>query len=211
MKRFIVAALAFALAAGPVAALADSFKVGNFTGTTLHFGIRCDDGADTWHTYSIAAMAQQLVGASLWNYRCDDGTYKLRIGTIASDGSTTYKNVTLRSGNDYALVLSSTHDGYFAYDTRWFVAVRNETAVTVHLGYSCVAGPAAQGTAAIAPTTSSQPPTWFYSKGCSQFSVATNARLSDGTNSIWRSTIASNANYRLVWSASRSKYILEQY
>ncbi|HTA37920.1 MAG TPA: hypothetical protein VK760_02530 [Candidatus Acidoferrales bacterium] len=211
MKRFIAAAFAVALAAGPVAALADSFKVGNFTGSNLHFGIRCDDGADTWHLYTIGAMAQQLVGGSLWNYRCSDETYKLRIGTIASDGSTSYHTLTLRSGNNYALVLSSQQDGYYAYDTRWFVAVRNQTAVTVNLGYSCVDGPAAQGTEAIAPTSSSSPPSWFYSKGCSTFNVKTNAVQRDGTHRIWSRDIASNANYRLTWNANTGKYVLTQY
>jgi hypothetical protein len=211
MKRFIAAAFAVALAAGPISALADSFKVGNFTGSTLHFAIRCADGADTWHSYSIAAMAQQLVGSSAWGYRCDRETYKLRIGTVLTDGTTTYTTVSLRSGNDYALVLSSLHNGYIAYDTRWFVAVRNETAVTVNLGYSCVDGPAAKGTAAIAPTSSSSPPTWFYSKGCSKFNVATNARLRDGSQSIWRKDIDSNRDYRLVWLAGRSQYVLQPY
>jgi hypothetical protein len=211
VKRFIAAAFAVALAAGPVSALADSFKVGNFTGRTLNFGIRCDDGRDTWHLYSIAAMAQKLVGSSAWNYRCVDETYKLRIGTVTSDGSTSYHTITLRSGNDYALVLSSQHDGYYAYDTRWFVAVRNQTNVTVNIGYSCVDGPAAQGTETIPPTSTYSPPSWLYSKGCSTFNVKTNAVQRDGSHRIWSRDIASNRNYRLLWSAGTGKYVLEQY
>jgi hypothetical protein len=211
MKRLIAVVFAVALAAGPISALADSFKVGNFTGSTLRFGIRCDDGADTWHVYSIAAMGTQLVGGSLWNYRCADESYKLRIGTIASDGSTSYHTVALRSGNDYALVLSSQRDGYYAYDTRWFVAIRNETSVKVTIGYSCVDGPAAQGTEAIPPTSNSSPPTWFYSKGCATFNVKTNALQRDGSHRIWSKDIASNRNYRLVWAAGMGKYVLQQY
>jgi hypothetical protein len=210
MKRFFAIAFAISLGAGPVSALADSFKVGNITGRTLNFGIRCDDRRDTWHLFTLDPMTRRAVGSGAWGYDCAVERYDLRIGTVASNGSTTYQTVILRPGNDYALVESSQHNGYIAYDTRWIVAIRNDAPVTVHVGYSCVDGPAAQGTATVPPSSASSPPSWFYSKGCATFNVATSVTERNGSNKTWSKDIASNNNYRIVWSGARKVYLLEQ-
>ena len=210
MKRTIIALFAALLAAFPIVALADSMKIGNITGKTLHFSVRCDDGTDGWHNFTLGSLDTKTVASGDWNYSCDAERYQLRIGTTLSDGSVQYQIVKLKPGKEYALVQSREKNGYTAYNTRWMVGMRNDTSVAVHVSYSCIQGPAASGQATVTPVSQSGTPGWFYSKGCSRYNVATSVRQSDGSLSEWSKDISANNNYRIVWSSSRHVYMLEQ-
>lgn len=206
MSRFIAAITAVLLCSLPALALADSFQVGNITNRSLHFSLRCNDGSDGWHVFTLGSLAHRNYASGNWNYRCDNERYQLRVETTANDGSHQYTTIVVRPGGSYALVYSPEHSGFVAYDTRWMVAMRNEARFNVHVSYRCVDGGNAHGVAGV----TSGKIGWFYSEGCSRYHVLTKAKSSDGTVTSWSRDIDANNVYRILWSSNRQAYVLEQ-
>ena len=206
MKRVLTGALsALVFFIAPALALADSFEVGNITDQTLHFSLRCSDGNDSWHNFTLGSLDNREYASGDWDYSCDAERYQLRIETTQSDGSKKYTTVNVLPGSSYALVNSSTHNGFIAYDTRWMVAMRNQAQYTVHVGYSCNGG-ASHGEASVAPGKIG----WFYVKGCWSYQVSTSTRSSDGTLTQWSKDVKANNIYRIVWSSGSGAYILQK-
>ncbi len=208
MNRLVALLCGLIVAALPLSALADSFKIGNVTGRSLHFSLRCKDGNDTWHTFTLNSLQSRDFLSGDWNYSCDTENYELRIGTNESDGSTSWQVVNLVPGRSYALVNSPSHHGYTAYDTRYLVAMRNDSDVAVHVNYRCIDGGDASGTEIVRPASNT--PGWFYEQGCTRYNVMTRVVANDGSASEWSKDIDADQIYRIFWNSSRHEYVLDQ-
>ncbi len=206
MSRFIAAITAVLLCSLPALALADSFQVGNITNRSLHFSLRCNDGSDGWHSFTLGSLAHRNYASGRWGYNCGAERYQLRIETTADDGSHQYTTIPVAPGHAYALVYSPAHSGFVAYDTRWMVAMRNDARNTVHVTYRCVDGGDAHGIAGVAVGKIG----WFYSEGCSRYHVLTKAKNNDGTVTSWSRDIDANDVYRIRWNSDRQAYVLEK-
>lgn len=194
MKRFLSALCAVAVFALPIAALADSFKVGNLTTRSLHFEVRCNDGNDNWHTFTLRSFASRDFMSGDWNYSCDAESYQLRIGTNEDDGSTQWNTTNIRVGDSYALVNSRQKNGYTAYNTRNLVALYNNASHQVHVTYRCTDGTDDHGVDLVQPSKVG----WFYVPGCNEFSVSTTTRENDGSTTTHNHTINPNNVYRII-------------
>lgn len=209
MSRFVALLCAIAIVAFPLSALADSFKLGNVTGRALHFSLRCKDGNDSWHNFTLNSLQTRDFLSGDWDYSCDTERYELRIGTNESDGSTSWQTLTLTPGNSYALVKSKTK-GYTAHDTRYLIAMRNDSTVAVHVNYRCTDGADSSGTVVVQPFETSSVPGWFYVQGCTRFNVMTRVVADDGSASEWSKDVDANQIYRIFWNSSRREYVLQQ-
>jgi hypothetical protein len=204
MRRYLPAILAVAVFALPLAAMADSVKVGNLTTKKLNFSIRCNDGSDGWHTFKLKSFHSKDYMSGDWNYSCDNEKYQIRVGTTQNDGSVIYKIVNMVPGNSYALVDSSSAHGYTAYNTDYLVAMRNDTQVSVNVNYRCTDGGDGNGVAVASPAAAS----WFYVSGCDSYNVVTTTREKDGSETSFSKTVAPNNIYRIVWNSDRRVYEL---
>lgn len=202
MKRFIAALCALAAFAYPAAVLADSFTIGNITNQTLHFNLRCADGDDTWHAFTLQSLQSREYASGKWDYDCSAERYELRIGTKNDDGSTNWETIPIAVGSSYALVNSPKHSGFIAYDTRYMVAFRNDSSVTVKVNYKCTDGANSQGIADVSTSEVG----WIWAQNCNAYNVMTRVVNKDGTTTELSRNVDANTIYKIVWNADREGY-----
>ena len=205
MKRLLVSCLTALVALAPVAALADTITIGNYSHHTIKYQIRCSDGDDSWHTFTMKDREQKITAANDWNYDCDSDRYQICVGTNNDDDDTTWSTVDAKIGRQYLIGLSTT-DQFLVLDTRIVVGLVNTTNQKLDFSYKCVAGAEWEKTHYIRANDF----TWFENAHCTRYEVTIAVKNNDGSVTSQTRTVYPDNVYAVKWNEGREVYDFEK-
>ncbi|HEX3469487.1 MAG TPA: hypothetical protein VHT05_15505 [Candidatus Elarobacter sp.] len=198
MKKLFALVMGAAVVALPLAASADTVKIGNLEKKPLKFSLRCGNGK--YSLFSLNSLQNK-------NWTCANSAVSLQIGTNNSDGSVTEKEYSLKSGGEYALVKPGGEHDYVAYDTNLMVVVVNTSSHSLVFNYSC------SNVSPTSLTVAAKDFGWIYAGSppeCSPYTAAIETNGSDGSKTTVSRPLALGNLYTLSWNDARQAWDIQE-